>query len=173
VIDPGSVNLGAGFAYVNSGSDIDYQQALCERHGLVPGMSIFEPGFLRAALAYWRAGKLSPGTMLRFYFGGPAMEESGGFWFGLPPTEASLEAYLQMLGDCPLPWSVAVLGGDLFASELPALALQRGGNLRVGLEDHQGREVANEELVAEAVKAVEQSGRSVASPSETVELLGL
>ena len=173
VIDPGSVNLGAGFAYVNSGSDIDYQQALCERHGLVPGMSIFEPGFLRAALAYWRAGKLPPGTMLRFYFGGPAMEESGGFWFGLPPTEASLEAYLQMLGDCPLPWSVAVLGGDLFASELPALALERGGNLRVGLEDHKGREVANEELVAEAVKAVEQSGRSVASPAETVELLGL
>jgi uncharacterized protein (DUF849 family) len=173
VIDPGSVNLGAGFAYVNSGSDIDYQRELCARHGLVPGMSIFEPGFLRAALSYWRAGKLPPGTMLRFYFGGPAMEEEGGFWFGLPPTEASLEAYLQMLGDCPLPWSVAVLGGDLFAGDLPALALERGGHLRVGLEDHKGREVANEELVAEAVKAVEQSGRVVATPVQTVELLGL
>ena len=26
VIDPGSVNLGAGFAYVNSGADIEYQR---------------------------------------------------------------------------------------------------------------------------------------------------
>ena len=90
VIDPGSVNLGAGFAYVNAGSDIEYQWALCDRHHLVPGMSIFEPGFLRAALSYWHAGKLPAGTMLRFYFGGREIEAKGGFWFGLPPTETAL-----------------------------------------------------------------------------------
>jgi 3-keto-5-aminohexanoate cleavage enzyme len=173
VIDPGSVNLGAGFAYVNSGADIEYQWDLCDRHHLVPGMSIFEPGFLRAALSYWRAGKLPAGTMLRFYFGGAAIESGGGFWFGLPPTAASLDAYLQMLEGCPLPWSVAVLGGDVFDSELPALALERGGHLRVGLEDHKGRTVTNEELVAEAVKVVEHSGRPVASCADTAELLGL
>ncbi len=139
LIDPGSVNLGAGFAYVNAGSDIEYQWALCDRHHLVPGMSIFEPGFLRAALSYWHAGKLPAGTMLRFYFGGREIEAKGGFWFGLPPTETALLAYLELLGDCPLPWSVAVLGGDLFATALPALALEWGGHLRVGLEDHQGR----------------------------------
>jgi uncharacterized protein (DUF849 family) len=173
VIDPGSVNLGAGFAYVNSGTDIDYQRSLCERHHLVPGMSIFEPGFLRAALSYWRAGQLPPGTMLRLYFGGAEIEAAGGFWFGLPPTETSLDAYLQMLDGCPLPWSVAVLGDDLFATELPALALERGGHLRVGLEDHKGRAVANEELVAEAVNLAEKAGRPVASSAETAVLLGL
>jgi 3-keto-5-aminohexanoate cleavage enzyme len=173
VIDPGSVNLGASFAYVNSGSDIEHQWQLCAEHGLVPGMSIFEPGFLRAALAYWRAGKLPPGTMLRFYFGGREAEADGGFTFGLAPSERALDAYLELLGDCPLPWSVTVVGGDLFATDLPELALARGGHLRVGLEDHRGREVANEELVAEAVKAVEQSGRPVASSGDTVELLGL
>jgi 3-keto-5-aminohexanoate cleavage enzyme len=173
VSDPGSVNLGPRFAYVNSGDDIDYQWSLCDRYDLVPTLAIFEPGFLRAALSYWRAGKYPDGTMIRFYFGGAAQEADGGFWFGMPPTETSLDAYLAMLDDCPLPWSVAVLGDDIFDTALPSLALERGGHLRVGLEDHKGRAVANQELVAEAVKLVEQSGRSVASPAETVELLGL
>lgn len=173
VSDPGSVNLGPRFAYVNSGDDIEYQWNLCARYDLVPTLAIFEPGFLRAALSYWRAGKYPAGTMIRFYFGGEAQEADGGFWFGLPPTETSLNAYLQMLEGCPLPWSVAVLGDDLFATELPALALERGGHLRVGLEDHKGRAVANEELVAEAVNLAEKAGRPVATPSETAELLGL
>lgn len=173
VIDPGSVNLGASFVYVNSGSDIEHQWQLCDRFGLVPGMSIFEPGFLRAALAYWRAGKLPPGTMLRFYFGGRDAEADGGFTFGLAPTERALDAYLELLGDCPLPWSVSVVGGDLFATDLPELALARGGHLRVGLEDHKGRTVSNEELVAEAVVRVEKSGRALASCTDAANFLGL
>ncbi len=173
VSDPGSVNLGPRFAYVNSGDDIAYQWNLCERYDLVPTLAIFEPGFLRAALSYWRAGKYPAGTMIRFYFGGDAHDADGGFWFGMPPTRTSLDAYLAMLDGCPLPWSVAVLGGDIFDSELPALAVERGGHLRVGLEDHTGRDVANEELVAEAVKVVEASGRPVASCAQTAEMLGL
>jgi 3-keto-5-aminohexanoate cleavage enzyme len=173
VIDPGSVNLGASFAYVNAGSDIEHQWKLCDAFGLVPGMSIFEPGFLRAALAYWRAGKLPAGTMLRFYFGGREAEADGGFTFGLAPTERALDAYLELLGDCPLPWSVTVVGGDLFATDLPDLALARGGHLRVGLEDHRGRRATNEELVAQAVARVEASGRTVASCATASAYLGL
>jgi 3-keto-5-aminohexanoate cleavage enzyme len=173
VSDPGSVNLGPRFAYVNSGSDIDYQLELCERFGLVPTLAIFEPGFLRAALSYWRAGRLPGGTMLRFYFGGEGPEAGGGFWFGLPPTRASLDAYLAMLDGCSLPWSVSVLGGDLFASELPELALERGGHLRVGLEDYAGDPVTNEDLVTTAVALAEKAGRKPASCAETAEMLGL
>ena len=174
LIEPGSVNLGPRFAYVNSGADITYHADLCERLGLMPTLAIFEPGFLRAALSLWRAGRLPAGTMLRLYFGGDYVESDGGFWFGLPPSEVSLDAYLAMLDGCPLPWSVAVLGGDLFESELPRLALERGGHLRVGLEDFAGPESpTNEELVAQAVKAVEQAGRPVASSAETAQMLGL
>ena len=173
VSDPGSVNLGPRFAYVNSGDDIEYQWNLCERYDLVPTLAIFEPGFLRAALSYWRAGKYPAGTMIRFYFGGEAQEADGGFWFGLPPTETSLDAYLQMLDGCPLPWSVAVHGDDHLATQLTALARERGGHHRVGLEDHKGRAVANEELVAEAVNLAEKAGRPIASSTETAELLGL
>jgi uncharacterized protein (DUF849 family) len=173
IVDPGSVNLGARFAYVNSGSDIEHAVALCEQLGLAPSIAVFEAGFLRAARSYWRAGRLPPGAMLRFYFGGDVAEADGGFWFGLPPTEASLEAYLAMLDGVPLPWSVAVLGGDLFASDLPALVLDLGGHLRVGLEDHAGPPRTNEELVARAVTLVEASGRRVASSAETAAMLGL
>jgi 3-keto-5-aminohexanoate cleavage enzyme len=173
VSDPGSVNLGGRFAYVNAGSDIDFHLGLCAQFGLVPTLAIFEPGFLRAALSYWRAGRLPDGTMLRFYFGGSAPERDGGFWFGLPPTRTSLDAYLAMLDGCPLPWSVAVLGGDLFASELPEVTLERGGHLRVGLEDYAGDPVTNEELVTHAVAIVEKAGRRVASCAETAEMLGL
>jgi len=173
VIDPGSVNLGASFAYVNAGSDIEFQWKLCDTFGLVPGMSIFEPGFLRAALAYWRAGKLPAGTMLRFYFGGREAEADGGFTFGFAPTERALDAYLELLGDCPLPWSVTVVGGDLFATDLPALALERGGHLRVGLEDHRGRRASNEELVEQAVAAVRASGRPLADCAAAAAFLGL
>jgi 3-keto-5-aminohexanoate cleavage enzyme len=150
VSDPGSVNLGPRFAYVNSGSDIDYQLELCERFGLVPTLA-----------------------MLRFYFGGEGPEAGGGFWFGLPPTRASLDAYLAMLDGCSLPWSVSVLGGDLFASELPELALERGGHLRVGLEDYAGDPVTNEDLVTTAVALAEKAGRKPASCAETAEMLGL
>jgi 3-keto-5-aminohexanoate cleavage enzyme len=173
VTDPGSVNLGPRFAYVNAGSDIDYQLGLCEEFDLVPTLAIFEPGFLRAALSYWRAGRLPEGTMLRFYFGGTAPETDGGFWFGLPPTRTSLEAYLAMLDGCSLPWSVSVLGGDLFASELPQLALERGGHLRVGLEDYAGDPVTNEALVTTAVMLAEKAGRKPASCAETAGMLGL
>ena len=125
-------------------------------------MSIFEPGFLRAALAYWRAGKLPAGhdgaPLLRRR---PSSRPTAASGSACRRPRPSLDAYLELLGDCPLPWSVAVLGGDLFATDLPALALERGGHLRVGLEDHKGRTVTNEELVAEAVP----SSRSPAARS--------
>jgi len=66
-----------------------------------------------------------------------------------------------------------VVGGDLFATDLPELALARGGHLRVGLEDHRGRLAANEELVAQAVEKVRASGRPLATCASAAELLGL
>jgi uncharacterized protein (DUF849 family) len=174
IIDPGSVNLGSPFTYVNTGESIEHQRSLCERYALGPTMAIFEPGFLRATLSYWRAGRLPAGAMIRFYFGGAAREANGDFWFGLPPTEASLEAYLAMLDGCPIPWSVAVLGGDLFDSDLPRYALELGGHLRVGLEDYAGESAkTNEQLVAQAIDTVTSAGFDVASAAETTELLGL
>ena len=187
LVDPGSVNLGGAdeeglpadvdFVYVNSFHDIRHEMGLCARHHLGPSLSIFEPGFLRAALAYHRVGRLPPGALVKLYFGGDQGYLGGsrpGVTFGLPPTRPSLEAYLAMLEGSGLPWSVAVLGGDVVESGLARLALERGGHLRVGLEDHAGsRTPGNEELVREAAALAAAVGRPVATCAEAARLLGI
>jgi uncharacterized protein (DUF849 family) len=187
LVDPGSVNLGGADAdglpapvdlvYVNSYRDIRHEFELCARHRLGPSISIFEPGFLRVALAYHRAGRLPRGALVKLYFGGDAGYLGGGgsgVTFGLPPTRPSLDAYLAMLDGCDLPWSVAVLGGDVVGSGLARLAVERGGHLRVGLEDYAGaRRPTNEELVREAAELAARMGRPVATCAETARLLHL
>lgn len=188
VFDPGSVNLGGiaedglpggaiDFVYTNTFGDIRHMAALCDAHRLGPSISIFEPGFLRATLAYHRAGRLPAGAFVKFYFGGDADYLGGrgrGVGFGLPPTRAALAAYVEMWEGTGLPWAVAVIGGDVIESGVAALALEQGGHLRVGLEDYAGRrQPANVELVREAVALAAAVGRPVATCRETMALLAL
>ncbi len=189
IIDPGSVNLGGvaddglpaapGFVYANSFGDIRYQAELCERLALGPSMAIFEPGWLRAALAWHRAGRLPRGAMVKLYFGGDfgyptSGSERGGAAFGLPPTLRALDAYCELLEGSGLAWSVAVIGGDLLGSPVARAALERGAHLHVGLEDFAGpRAPTNEELVREAVALCAEVGRPVAGCDDAAEILGL
>jgi len=181
LLDPGSVNLGrvdddglptGAFVYANSFDRIREVFALHDELGLGPSLAIYEPGFLYTTLLYWRQGKLPRGTMVKFYLS----TERGlsGAPFGLPPTTAGLEAYLDLLGDAPIPWAVSVVGGDLGRSDVAPLALERGGHLHLGLEFYGGdRQPTNAELVGEAVALVEASGRTVASCDEAAQILGL
>ena len=89
LVDPGSVNLG-DFVYVNSTTDIAHEVGLCAQHRLGPSVSIFEPGFLRAALALHRDGHLPAGALIKLYFGGEHdYFGRAGATFGLPPTTAT------------------------------------------------------------------------------------
>ena len=56
--------------------------------GIGMHFAIFEPGWLRNVLAYWRAGRLPAGSFVKFYFGGPygVLARGPGVTFGLPPT---------------------------------------------------------------------------------------
>lgn len=189
LFDSGSVNLGTlaadglpggeafDLVYANSFTDVRHMAALCEQYQLGPSVAVFEPGFLRTVLAYWRAGRLPRGTFVKFYFGGDfdyLDSRRRGVSFGLPPTATALAAYLELLGDCPLPWAVAVIGGDVVASGMARLALERGGHLRVGLEDYAGdRQPRNAELVEEAAALARAMGRAPATVSATRALVGL
>ncbi|HMG26916.1 MAG TPA: 3-keto-5-aminohexanoate cleavage protein, partial [Acidimicrobiia bacterium] len=178
--DPGSVNLGglgpdglpaSGIVYANSFDDVAHQFGLCARYGLGPSIAIYEPGFLRCVLAWWRAGRLPAGAMVKFYFGGDEGFLSG---FGFRPTPIALDAYLELLGDCTVPWAVAVLGGDVLESGIARTALERGGHVRVGLEDYAGpTQPTNEELVRGAVAVANDVGRPVATPNEAAKVLDL
>jgi uncharacterized protein (DUF849 family) len=181
LLDPGSVNLGrlgddglpsGSFVYATSFDRIREVFALHEELGLGPSLAIYEPGFLYTTLAYWKAGKLPAGTMAKFYLS----TERGllGAPFGLPPTAAGLEAYLDLLGDAPIPWAVSVVGGDLGRSDVAKIALERGGHLHLGLEFYGGdRQPTNAQLIEEAVALCEAAGRPVATCAEAAQILGL
>lgn len=177
LVDPGSVSLGpigrdglpapVDLVYVNSFADARHMIDVCRARGAGASVSIFDPSFLRVALAYHARGALPP-SKIQLYFGGDALP------FGLPHTAAGLSAYLAMLDGTGLPWMVGVIGGDVLRTPLAEIAILRGGHLRVGLEDYAGpRQPRNEELVAEVVALARQHGRAVASSREAAEILGL
>jgi uncharacterized protein (DUF849 family) len=188
-VDPGSLNLAptddagmpltAGIVYANSHADIAYKFDLCDRLALAPGMAIFEPGFLRTAIAWYKAGRMPRGAFVRLYLGGASSYRGEGpvdLLFGLPPTTASLDTYVDMLeaAAVELPWSVAVVSGSTVDNGVAYRALERGGHLRVGLEDYAGAvRKSNLELVREAVAICEQAGRPVARPDQMAKLLDL
>jgi 3-keto-5-aminohexanoate cleavage enzyme len=183
--DPGSTNLGgpgpdglpAGVVYGVSYDDVKYAFAFCERLRLGPSLGIYEPGSLRTTLAYLRAGRLPRGTLVKLYFGGDygIFATQPGVSFGLPPSLSALDAYLEMLEDSGLPWSVSVWGGDLMATPIARAALERGGHLHVGIEEFYapGRSPTNEELVREAAELCAKVGRPLASCAQAAELLRL
>lgn len=83
-------------------------------------------------------------------------------------------AYLDMLDGMDLPWSVAVLQGDVVASGLARIALELGGHVRVGLEDYAGpRTPGNVELVRELVSLAKEVGRPVAGVTEARAVLAM
>jgi 3-keto-5-aminohexanoate cleavage enzyme len=180
-MDPGSVNLGradaegvpvGGIVYANSYETIARAFDICRSQRLGPSLAIYEPGFLRTALAYWRAGRLPQGAMVKFYFSSD--QGLTGAPFGLPPTEKALDAYLELMEGTDLPWAVSVVGGDVSASDIAPLALERGGHLHLGLEFYGGdRTPTNVELVTEAVRLCEKAGRAVATPDDAATILRL
>ena len=178
LVDPGSVNVGltsdgtvpegaAAGPYQNSYADVAHMFARTAALGAAPSISIFEPGFLRTALTWHRAGRVPPGALFKLYFG-------GGLEFGLPPTAAALDAYLELLEPSGLPWSVAVLGGDVVACGLAERAIRRGGHVRVGLEDWAGPgEASNAALLRAAVALVDRLGATPATCAQARRILGI
>jgi uncharacterized protein (DUF849 family) len=187
ICDPGSLNLTSTddeglpvpveFVYTNSPRDVKYKFELCEKHKLGPGISIFEPGFLRYVLAYERAGRLPAGANVRLYLGGDSSYRGEGrvdLLFGLPAKPSSIDIYLEMLEGSAVTWSVAVLSGDVLENGVAKHALERGGHVRVGLEDFAGsRTPTNEELVQEVVALTAEVGRPLATPLEAAKIIGL
>ncbi|MEZ4216481.1 MAG: 3-keto-5-aminohexanoate cleavage protein [Myxococcota bacterium] len=185
LFDPGSTNIGlpgpdgvpVGGVYANPYDAIRYAMEFHAARGLGPQLAIYEPGFLQTTLAYHRLGRLPRGAMAKLYFGGPCglASRTPGVTFGLPPTRHALLAYLDMLEGTRIPWSVSVWGGDLMQTEVARLALERGGHLHVGLEEHldPARTPTNEELVREAAALCAEVGRPLATCADAARLLAL
>lgn len=165
-LDADGIPNGSGHMWNTvEGSRVIVEAAM--RCGVGVTVGVYEPVQLRWALAYRTAGQLPPGSMIKLYFGGrhslfdlgrPALN------FGLPPTRSALDAYLEMLEGSGLHWNVGLMGDSLLDSPIARYALERGGHLRVGVEDIAAvTDATNEETVRAAVALAAQVGRPVAT----------
>jgi uncharacterized protein (DUF849 family) len=127
---------------------------------------------LRVVRAYYDAGALPTGTLVKLYFSAGGYLGGGEPLWGAPPILEALDLYLAMLGDADIAWAVAVLGGSLLDTPIARAALERGGHLRVGLEDWDTGP-ANVEQTAAAAELCRAAGRSVATIDGAARLLGL
>ena len=169
VVDPGSTHIThyadiptgkEGFIYANPESHIRHGLALAQKHNITPSYAIYEPGFMRLGAALHRAYPGAPVPMYRLMF-------SDHIAFGFPPVDWALDVYLKLLAlEAPnAPWMVAGLGVEI--EPLIDLAVQRGGHVRVGLEDApMGCTLGNLELAKRAAQRIEAGGGRLASTAE-------
>lgn len=166
-----------GGIYDNRPEDIRLVRDICDEVGLGAAVSVFEPGWLHTICASARKGTLPKGARVNFYFGGNSLlgttadPDIRGTCFP-PPIPEALDLYLAMIDGLDLVWSVGVLGQDIFDTPLAELALERGGNFRVGLEDNMDA-VSNLSELTKAIDLCEKMGRRVATPAEAARILGL
>jgi len=138
VVDPGSVNMSPlavslqtpgpqGHLYVMTEQAISYGLELAKQKNIRPSYAIYEPGYMRlgAALAQ-RHDCLTPIYRLMF---------SDQLSFSFPPSVRAIDNYLQCLQELApeASWMVAGLGYD--PAKLIVPTIERGGHVRVGLED--------------------------------------
>ncbi|MFM2070770.1 MAG: putative beta-Lactamase domain [Actinomycetota bacterium] len=138
-------------------------------------LGVFEPGHVRWIRAYEARLGFSPGSIVKLYFGGAhAVDRPGtpAINFGLPPTVAALEVYLSMMDGSSLPWVVSLFGDPVLDSPLARHALERGGHLRVGIEDAADMSpLGNAEMVAAAVHLAQDVGREVVTGTAALAVL--
>ncbi|MEX0923354.1 MAG: 3-keto-5-aminohexanoate cleavage protein [Rhodovibrionaceae bacterium] len=169
VIDPGSVNFShkddraagrEGFVYLNPESHLRYGLALAARHGIHPCYALYEPGFARLGAALAAEVEGLPQPIYRMFF-------SDDFAFGFPATRWALTAYHRLLSELvpEAPWMVAGLAVDI--RPVIAAAVERGGHVRVGLEDAPwGTEMSNLAWLEEALETVRREGGEPATTEE-------
>src|SRR3569833_132635 len=176
-VDPGTMNYGRIDAhgrppvheqvYQTTFADIDWAFALCRERGLACTMSLFEPGFARIVQAHADAGTLPTRSLVKLEF------SAGARLFGLSPDALGVDAWLRLFDAERIAWMVTLRDGSP-ADGLAQLAIERGGHVRVGIEDFGGPGAPrNAELVAEIAALCNRMGRRTARPNEVLNLIEL
>lgn len=164
-LTPGSVNFGDD-VFVNPRPFVlALAQRMKAKH-IKPEIEVFDTAMLEAGAALVEAGMVEGPPHFDLVLGVPG---------ALAATERNLDF---LIGGLPpgATWSLAAMGRRQFA--MLALALEKGGHGRVGMEDNLYLEKgvlakSNAELVAKASKMAAELGRPVASPDEARALLGM
>ena len=139
---------------------------VCNDLGAGASISVFEPGWMKNVVAMARAGTLPRGAKVIMYFA-----DYG--WAGMPPPiPEALQLYLHMIEGLDLKWSVGMVGGDVMDTPLARMALERGGNFRVGLEDW-WEGPSNLEQLDRAKELINKVGRPIVTGADAIEYLDI
>jgi uncharacterized protein (DUF849 family) len=166
--EDGIANEDIYFVYQFWPEDTRYTRQICTDFGAGASFSVYEPGWLKNIIAMARAGTLPRGSKLNLYFG------SDRFGAMAPPIPEALELYLKMMEGLDLKWAVSCPGrdGSIMDTPLARMALERGGSLRVGLEDDTTGP-GNLEQIERAKELVASVGRRIINGTEAIEYLDI
>ena len=162
-LNMGTLNFGDD-VFVNARPDIVRIAARIRERRLVPECEVYDAGMLETVRWLLDKGHLAHPYHLQFVLGVPG---------GMSGTERNLRFLVEGMPE-PAQWTVAGIGR--FEMPMAELSLRLGGHVRVGLEDnlYVSKGVlakGNGELVAAAVRSVEASGRTLASPADARQIL--
>jgi uncharacterized protein (DUF849 family) len=159
------VEDGLEYVYLHSHRTLRGMAKAFQRFGVKPELEIFSPGDILFAKQLQAESLLHEPVFFQMVLGTP---------YGLPSNVETV-LYLRQLLPAGAMWSAFGLG----AQQMPMVAqsVLLGGHARVGLEDNlylrRGVFATNGELVARAVRIIEDLGHSVASPEEARQMLGM
>ncbi len=152
--------------FANPFGDIIYFLEKMNASGVKPECECFDTGHVASLEPLIDMGLLEPPVQISLILG----------VLGGAPADPRTLAHLATLVPGSSPWEVIAISRKQW--ELVAAAASLGGNVRVGLEDNfylPNGEMAksNGDLIEAAARAVELSGRSVATPSQARAAIGL
>jgi 3-keto-5-aminohexanoate cleavage enzyme len=161
----GTVNFGDE-VFMNSPSFLEALAAKLAETGIKPGVEVFEPGMITNAMRLAKNKHLRHPLHFEFVLGVPGAMTGG----------VRQLMFLQESLPAMCTWSVAGVGQ--FQLPMATMAILTGGHVRVGLEDnlfYKKGELAesNAQLVARIVRLAGELGRTVATPDEAREILGI
>lgn len=137
--------------------------------GAKPEYECFDTGILRSVPMYVASGMVKDPRP-------PEVNLVMGVASGMPADPALLEVVHRYVPDGS-PWQVTAIGREEIWP-LHRRTAELGGHLRTGLEDtfyleDGSRCRGNGDLIANLVRVAEQAGRTIATPAETRQILGL
>jgi uncharacterized protein (DUF849 family) len=164
--DCGTMNWQHNTVFENSPSFLEKLGNAMQEVNVKPEIEIFDAGMVYNALYYLKRGVLKAPLHFQFVLGVPG---------GMAATVENL-VYLKSLIPDDCTWGALGIGKQHLPIMYTALAL--GGHVRVGMEDniYYAPKVladSNRQFVERTKRIVEEMGKTVATPQETREILGL
>lgn len=152
--------------FLNPFADIQFYLEAMNEAGTVPEMECFDTGHIHNAEPLREMGLLRGPLVYSLVMG---------VLGGIPATVRNLLHQVQSLPEGAL-WQCIGIGAQQW--RLLPVAVGLGGNVRVGLEDNfylrpDQMARSNGELVAKAVRMIEDMGLTVATPAQARQRLGL